>query len=63
MKMTSSVIEMACERIRVSVLIRESGPSEVTDMTVGTIREKDTAITKDDRVFVIVLSNVTFFLL
>ena len=42
--------------------IRESGPSEVTDIIVGTIREKDTAIIKDDRVFVIVLSNMTFFL-
>jgi hypothetical protein len=62
MKMTSSVIEMACERIRVSLSVWESGPLEVTDMTVGTIREKDTAIIKDERVFVIVLSNVTFFL-
>lgn len=40
----------------------ESGPSEVTDMIVGTIREKDTVIVKDDRVFVIVFSNVKFFL-
>jgi hypothetical protein len=62
MKTTSSTIETACERIRASLSIWESGPSEVTDMTVGTIREKDTAIIKDDRVFVIALSNMTFFL-
>lgn len=60
--MMSNVIEIACERIRVSLSVWESGPLEVTDMIIGTIREKDTAIIKDDRVFVIVLSNVSFFL-
>jgi hypothetical protein len=47
----------------VSLSVWELGPVEVTDMIVGIIREKDTAIIKDDRVFVIVFSNVTFFLL
>jgi hypothetical protein len=33
----------------------------VIDMTVGTIREKDTAIIKDEIVFVRVLLNKSFF--
>jgi len=45
--------------------VRESGDSDrgdVTDMIVGTIREIDTAIIKDDMVLVRVLSNTSFFL-
>ena len=55
-------MEIACERIRASLSIWDSGPSVVTTMTVGTIKQKDTAIIRDDRVFVIVLSKGTLSL-
>ena len=64
-KMMARTMAMACDRIGMSLSVRECGESEVedvTDMSNGTIRVIDTAIIKDDIVFTMVLSNVTFFL-
>ena len=66
MKRMSRVIAVPCERIRLSLSVRESrgsGEGGVRDMIVGTSREIDTAIIKDDIVFVRVLSNARYVLL
>lgn len=63
--MMARTIAMACDRIGMSLSVREPEESEVegvTDMSNGTIRVIDTAIIKDDIVFTSVLSNVSFFL-